>query len=335
MFPGFALLRQISTGGSILCYHGVATAGIGSAGVANVTIDELSDTCAALRRCTEVVPLSTLVNRHARGASTRGLAAITFDDAYKSLDSALPSLVERHGMPVTIFVTTNASAAGSAFWWDRIDDLFERVAQARWRSFEDAIGLPNAFRVGQQPEMGPLRPLRQWLLSEHRGRWPLSAEPFLQELEAETGFRTQQRAMTMPELDLTTRSDLVEIGVHTRTHPVLPLLADDELGDEIATAHAVLRERFARAVPILAAPFGLVDARTVGQARAHGMTVTLGLHGVPLPARAGDGPLPRFAITRGVPRWRLGLHVSGVVQSLRALAGWSPPVYPTLPSATT
>ena len=69
--------------------------------------------------------------------------------------------------------------------------------------------------------------------------------------------------MTFDELDRLGSLPEVEIGVHTQTHAVLPLLPDGEVRKEILGSYHILRERYAvKAVPLLAFPFGLFDGRT-------------------------------------------------------------------------
>src|SRR5579872_4224145 len=133
--------------GAILCYHSLTTAEWPSESTANVPASELEHAIQLVQRIGEIVPLPELVDRHRAGRSTSGLVALTFDDAYATLPLVLPSTV-----PITVFVTTDATDRGARFWWDRIDDLFPRVPAARWRAFEDTIGLPATFRAGQPSE---------------------------------------------------------------------------------------------------------------------------------------------------------------------------------------
>src|SRR5579872_4154872 len=72
----------LSPPGSILCYHSVTTADLPSASVVNVPRAELEAAIALVRTLAEIVPLTVLVERHRARKSTRGLAALTFDDAY-------------------------------------------------------------------------------------------------------------------------------------------------------------------------------------------------------------------------------------------------------------
>jgi len=177
--------------------------------------------------------------------------------------------------------------------------------------------------------------LRQWVLAKHSGRWPQALEPLLTALETEAGTGTRQRSMTFEELADFVALPSVDLGVHTVTHPVLPLLSDAELEREISACHAALRERFADVLPILAVPFGLFDARTVRVASAAGMTASLTLAGATLRRHHSPDDLPRFCISRDETAWKLTLRLANVLDWVRPRRRRGARMYPALPSATT
>lgn len=309
---------------SILCYHGVTSSEAPSAAAMHVPRGELEAAIDTVRSVADIVPLRVLLDRRRTGRSVRGLSALTFDDGYASLLALQPLTV-----PITVFVTTGATERGTAFWWDRIEDLFPRVEPARWREFENALGVPAAFREGQPPEYGPLRPLRQWIMATYRGRWPEHLEEPLAALEHACAFRTPHRAMTWNEITTIARPGVVDIGVHTISHPVLPLLSDAEIVREIAESDRAIREHAGNAaLPVLAIPFALHDARTAALASQAGMHASLtlanrALNGV----RAEASEVPRLSMGRGLKRWKLLLRL--------ILPRSQPRGYPALPSATT
>ena len=169
--------------GAILCLHSVTTRAFPAEGTAHVPLEAFESYVRVSRRFGEIVPLSELVRRHAEGKNTSGLIALTLDDAYGALRTELRAFLEREAVPIAIFVVTQAAATGATYWWDRIDDVFPRVAPDRWRAFERTCGVPEEYRRGQPRSYGPLRPLRQWLLAAYAGRWPARLEPELQGLE--------------------------------------------------------------------------------------------------------------------------------------------------------
>jgi peptidoglycan/xylan/chitin deacetylase (PgdA/CDA1 family) len=321
--------------GAILCFHSVTTPGLPAEGTAHVPLEAFRSYIRVASRLGRFVPLGELVQRHAQGRSTSGLIALTLDDAYASLCSEFRDLVSREALPIAIFVVTRAAAKGATYWWDRIEDLFPRVESARWRALEAACGVPEEYRRGQPRDHGPLRPLRQWLLASYAGRWPDHLEPALAALEREVGHQTRHRSMTFQELADLAAMPGVELGVHTVSHPVLPLLPDEDLAQEVAAGFATLRERFRSVLPILAIPFGLYDERTVRFARSAGMTTCLSLGGGLVDGQLDHQVLPRICINRGETSARLGLRLLGVPDLVRRCLGRPPESYPDLPSATT
>ena len=324
----------LCTRGAILCFHSVTTPALASDGAAHVAVDRFKSFIRIARLVGEVIPLRELVRRHSEGRSTAGLIAVTFDDAYAALLTELKDFIAAQALPVTVFAVTDAAATGAKFWWDRIEDLYPHVSPERWRAFETACGLSDAYRRGQPPEYGPLRPLRQWLLAATAGRWSDDLEPALHTLEQETARQTVHRSMTFHELAMLASLPDVEIGVHTVSHPVLPLLSDEELRREIKGAHDVLRDRFASVLPMLAIPFGLFDQRTIRVASAAGMAASFTLAG-----RVNDvndaSALPRVCVIKDDTPTRLGLRLLGVPDLIHSWSGRALAAYPDLPSATT
>jgi len=327
------IYRRLSSAGSILCFHDVAASGVRSANAAHVPFESFIRILDAARDAGELVALSELVRRHLAGRSTAGLVALTFDDAYAGLRS-IAHLVEHQSVPVSVFAVATAAGAGDRFWWDRVDTVHPHTAPERWRAFEDECGLPEAYRRGQPTSFGTLRPLRQWVLSRFHGLWPNELEPALASLERETGAYCVERSMTFGELAAFAARGPVEIGVHTRSHPVLPLLDDEEFVKEVGGCYDVLRDRFQNVIPVLAIPFGLFDERTVRLARDAGMTASLTLAAETLSRSNGKDWLPRFCISASEQAWKLRVRLSGAAEPWQRLIRPTA-AYPDLPSATT
>lgn len=325
---------SLSSAGSILCFHGISSAPP-TPDSPHVSGTTLRMAIAAARSAGKIISLRELIARHCGGRSTRGLVAITFDDAYSSLLSADAECLRTEAIPLTIFVTTDASRVGGAFWWDRVDELYQHASAERWRAFELECCLPDAFRNGQPSEYGPLRPIRQWILHEYKGRSPTHVNDALAALERDVGVRTAFRAMTYDELARISETPTVELGVHTTSHPVLPLLSDDEIRSEVVSCFDTLRERFHNVVPALAVPFGLFDRRSTRIAGEAGMLASLTLGSRTLRSSRGDQWLPRFCLCAGESAWKLQLRLAGAAERWQRLRYGPAALYPELPSATT
>lgn len=321
--------------GIVVCLHGVWGSDEPSAGIANISTARLEEVFSVLATTTHIVPLADLLDRIEQGRSTYGLSAITFDDAYLSVrDLALPAL-ERHQAPACVFVVSGAAHEGARYWWDRIEDLHPKTRPERWRMLEDDAGLPQEYRDGQPDDLGALRPLRQWILAEYGGRLPGALAEGLSRLEDELGWRTAQRAMTMDELRGLARHELISFGVHTHTHAALAFLPDTEVRQEIDTCHVLLQDEGIPVLPVLAAPFGLVDSRTARIAAEAGMRSTLLVSARSLWGGVVTSAVPRMMMSEPRRGWRLLLNVTGAADVGRTLLGRRSPLAPPLPSATT
>ncbi len=68
------------------------------------------------------------------------------------------------------------------------------------------------------------------------------------------------------------RAEGIRFGAHSRTHPHLPELGDDEVGREVGGSRIDLEERIGVPVATFAYPYGEFDDRAVDAARAAGFT---------------------------------------------------------------
>jgi peptidoglycan/xylan/chitin deacetylase (PgdA/CDA1 family) len=325
--------RLAGTDGAILCFHGLDVDDVPSPSSMHVSHKYLE----AVVDCIgpdRLVPLKAIVARHLAGRRTAGMVAITADDAYASWLGA-ESLLGRLGVPLTLFAVSAALKSGSAFWWDRIEDAAVASTSDRWRQFEADCGLPESYRRGQPVTEGWVRPMRQWILAEHAGRWPSALGAHLVQLEGELGRRTPQRSMTESELYGFLSRTGARVGVHTHSHAALPFLPDDEVIAEVRLSHEMLRQRFPSTLPYLAIPFGLFDGRTVRLASEAGMAASLTLEGYPL-GRALDGGLgvPRLCVVREQGPGLLTLKASRFSR-IRRLRHSVRTSFPVLPSPTT
>ena len=313
------MLRPFARSGAILCYHGIATGQIHSP--VHLTVAELEAAVGVARELGRIVPLSDFVRIHQSGRSTAGLFAITFDDAYLSLQASA-AFLRGEQVPITVFAVSDALDEGRAFWWDRLGAVLERLTPGQTTALCDRWGIPTWFRrQWSGPDFLPGWELRQWVVARYAGRWPAELEDTLRALEQGKDMTTTDRSMTWSELSEFAGGGLVEIGVHTRSHPALPLLPIVEQQQEIGGCYEALRDRFPSTSPILAAPFGFFDGNTISATRASGLRACLGLGDRTLRYGGSTEALPRFCMMHPQSRVRLGPRLSGVFDRIRAWRG--------------
>jgi peptidoglycan/xylan/chitin deacetylase (PgdA/CDA1 family) len=182
------------------------------------------------------------------------------------------------------------------------DDAYLSVLQLG-KPLLDAVGFPATVYAPTAYLDTPERPLRwdgieQWHGGEHeRELLPMSWDQ-LGEL-AEAGW---------------------EIGSHTRTHPHLTQIGDEQLRDELVRSRDEVEARMGRPCTTIAYPYGDHDERVVAAAGAAGYAAA-----GTLPARLhAERPLawPRVGVYHADDERRFRLKVSRPLRRLRASRLW-------------
>jgi peptidoglycan/xylan/chitin deacetylase (PgdA/CDA1 family) len=113
-----------------------------------------------------------------------------------------------------------------------------------------------------------------------------------------------------------------EVGSHTRTHPRLPELTDDELSTELSESRRECEDHLGIPCRSIAYPYGAVDQRVADAVGAAGYSFAAELPGS---FRMPAVPLrwPRVGIYHRDKRWRFQLKTARSMRGLRGTAAWS------------
>lgn len=227
-----------------------------------------------------VVSLRDLLPMLKAGTLAPGTVAITFDDGYAETVSIVQPLLQRGGMAATFYLPTDAVNSPREFWWDELEDLIlisERLPdhlsieingqtldwgaagheEARtdegrrrarqWRAWEDPVPSPRHAlyralwqRCQRLSASGRDRVLRDLRL------WSGGARP----------ARATHRTLTSNEVRELARTQGMDIGAHTVTHPALAALPLWEQRLEIERSKHRLEELTGQPVRTFAYPFG-------------------------------------------------------------------------------
>ncbi|MEZ5211721.1 polysaccharide deacetylase family protein [Gordonia sp. (in: high G+C Gram-positive bacteria)] len=252
--------------------------------------------------------------------------AVTFDDGYAdNLLAALPVL-ERHDIPVTVFVIGDAIGRTRDFWWDALDQAIvssPRLPAELDFPFGDG---PRRFVLGDAPgtaeenrgwraDREPPRNARQLLF---RTLWDLIVvlEPAAQDdavdhllawAECRPARPAERPALTEAQLDTLLAHPLITIGSHTLDHVSLTDLPPEQQGRQIARGRARMEEYTGAPVTRFSYPYGRLNASARRAVAAAG--IELACTSAALPAVRGDDPLalPRLQVTDcdgdGFARW--------------------------------
>lgn len=216
-----------------------------------------------LAREYEVISLGQLVARLLKGEPwpPRSLT-ITVDDGYRDFYEAALPVVERVGVPITVFVTAGCIDGGRTLWWDELHRAV--LTTSRW------------------PEPGMLR--RDIHPDASRQIWPAHDPSSMTQRMAASRALVGILKMVPDEVRRRASADLqsvldapadgeadalmtwaqvkeaaaagVEIGSHTLTHPSLDMISEHQIGPEIEGACHMIEARLGRRPTTFAYPGG-------------------------------------------------------------------------------
>lgn len=292
---GRLILQRLAPGPRILLYHRVARLPSDPQLLA-VTPEHFAQHMELLQKHCVVMPLSELVRVVQQGRASRRMIAITFDDGYAdNLHQALP-LLEKYGMPATVYVASGTLDTPREFWWDELHRLLLLPGRlpavirvlVRGEEIISALGDSAAHSERQWKELSawsvvssddpsPRHALYRQLCRHFKLMRPSERETVLSDLRAQIGVgevgRETHRALTGQELRKLATGD-IEIGGHTVSHSSLGVLSPEEQRAEIQDGNRGLERILGQPITSFSYPFGCrtdFTAETVGVVRHEGL----------------------------------------------------------------
>jgi peptidoglycan/xylan/chitin deacetylase (PgdA/CDA1 family) len=301
----------------ILLYHRVATLRSDPWGLA-VTPGRFDEHLRVLREYASPMRLSELSSALRDGRLPERSVVVTFDDGYlDNLRNAKP-LLERHGVPATVFVASGFIGRRREFWWDELDRLILQPGELPERVQLDVDGKTyswelgetanyteedfrshrgwKAWREGQIPRHQLYTSLYDLLrpLGEGVRRKKLAE---VREWRADVlGLRPWHRPLSVEEIGSLRQGGLVEVGAHTVHHPLLADLPLRRQRREIEESKARLEQILGHPVLSFSYPYGKprdYSAKTVDLVRRAGFACACSTSGEVVRRASDPLQLPR------------------------------------------
>lgn len=274
-----------------------------------------------LRRHFNVVRLSDLVTRLKSGATFDPYSvALTIDDGYADFGEHAYPVFKKYGIPVTLYVVSEFAGGGLWLWWDAIRYLLTNAADGRY----------VLARCWQSPEIQLANGMSRhnaWLqLAEIGGMLsPNQRDTYLVDLQnalsvALPASPTREfAALDWGELR-SLDPDIVNIGAHTRTHPILSRCDSARIVEEVAGSKRVIEEQLGRPVSAFCYPNGGwpdVDDRCISAVREAGFDNAVMACGAMITRNANPYALERMS----APHFRgeFECDVSGIAYIRQAM----------------
>jgi peptidoglycan/xylan/chitin deacetylase (PgdA/CDA1 family) len=306
------LLSRAGASAAILMYHRVAEEEHDPWNLC-VSPERFAEQMAFLQKAADCVDLLDVQGSKLTPRSGRARIAVTFDDGYRdNLTRALPVL-ERYGIPATVFVVSGSIGRSREFWWDALERCLLRPQRLPERLELDVAGMRRRFWLGNSESSDPA-----WRADDESAPGPRESV-FLELWKALVGLDTERqdavlvalmewacihpepaperRPMTSEELAQLAAHPLIRIGCHTVTHRSLPSLPAREKEREIAAARSALEAGTGGPIEVFSYPYGRVDAEAAAIVGRSRFSLACTSRPAPVTPLANRWALPRLQVT--------------------------------------
>ncbi len=304
-FSGLAPLLRSSLGGigAILMLHRVTAAAGKPLGINRhlvIAPEFLDAAIVEMKRLGYLfVTMDEAVERLKVGRKLPRFATVTADDAYRdNLVEALP-ILEKHAVPLTIYVSPGLTNHTSDLWWDVLEDIVTAREEVYMTTPQGRVAVDCTTPARK---IAANRQIHDYLTQD------------LPEEEQRTVFRNLARVagidyerparetlMDWDEIRRISGHPLVTIGAHTVNHRNLRRLGDEKAWYEIVDAARIIELETGRKPRHMAYPYGYASAvgeREIALAAAAGYeTAVTTRHGLLYPGHAAHlHALPRISV---------------------------------------
>jgi peptidoglycan/xylan/chitin deacetylase (PgdA/CDA1 family) len=244
------------------------------------------------------IPLRQLVNGLKEGNIPNRGVVVTFDDGYvDNLECAKP-ILERYGIPATVFVSAGEAGKDRPYWWDELEALLLRSGKLpetlqlkvngdimAWELGETAVyheqdyWKNRGWNIIEKNDPSPRHSIYRSLCQLLRTLPSEEQQKILEDLSTWAGDQPldcdDYLRLAPSEIKSLAKGGLVEIGAHTVTHPVLSLLSYADQKTEIQQNKQMLENILGYPVTSFAYPYGTktdYTIETIAMVRKAGFT---------------------------------------------------------------
>ncbi|MFD2148291.1 polysaccharide deacetylase family protein [Mucilaginibacter antarcticus] len=214
----------------------------------------------------------------------KNAVVITFDDGWKGNVEAVIPIAETFRVPVTIFISTEPVENG-VFWWSYIwPGQQKKIITNPVEYFKN---LPNEERLA-----------------------------VIKQIKEEVTL--QREAMTVSQLQAISKQDMVTIGGHTISHPILSQCSEEQAFVELSESKQTIEKWIGKQINSFAYPNGSYGTREVEILRKLNYDIAYTTQQVPLTKERIKNTLelPRFIVIEKISNAEALCRMLGVWQSV-------------------
>lgn len=264
----------------------------------------------------DVVSLPQLLEQP-EGVGHRQRVAISFDDGWADTYSHAYPLLQKHGVPATVFICPGLMAGeGKVLPEERFARIWQWCVKQGYLKFL----LRDLRTWGLDGEVS----LTRQIWSHRAKRLALNAKLLmLSHLETTYGVPEckERKFLTWDEVKIMRRGD-VSFGSHTLNHSTLTAEQHPSLGEELRRSREMIEFRVQEEIRLIAYPNGAYDARVIEAARQAGYSHCFTTEPGNFSREANPFTIPRIGIDDSVVvNPRSSFHASRARFHLQHLVG--------------
>jgi len=241
--------------------------------------------------------------------------AFTFDDGYADVYEYAFPLMQKHNVPLNLYITTDFPDKKAFLWWYMIDDLFKNNKRITFQYQNNEVVLNST--TDKEKQKG-FKFLRNIILNDYSNYksvfnniisdYALCAEKY-----------AHSETLSWEHIKKMSAHELVCIGNHSISHPVFNRLTQEQIVFEVLTSKQIIENHIQKEVSHFAYPYGGKDE--VGRREFDILKdlnfktcTTTRLSNIFKGHSAFTECLPRIGLAEGMSDEKLINHMSGITQ---------------------
>ncbi len=199
--------------------------------------------------------LPELLEGRFKNLSNKPPVVLTFDDGLKNNAEIVAPILKQFGLKATFFIISDLLDGSSMMWNHEIRCRLELMENEERRIFIDKNSKRQALSITQFIDS---------LKESESAIWKKALQS-LRELNPNPDYTADMllKYRVMSEQDLLDLPDCIEIGSHTCTHPILDVVDDDVLRQEIVESKYALEKILKKPVTTFCYPNGNFNTKIV------------------------------------------------------------------------
>ncbi len=182
--------------------------------------------------------------------------AFTFDDGYAdNYEFAFP-ILKKHGIPSTIYLSTNYPDHEIGPWWCSLEKLLLKNDSLNF----DLEKISYKFKVGTLPDKEEAFSNIRHLLMSGRGENPASRiNEFFSFFNMDPAELAKELMLSWEQIIELSKDPLIDFGAHTINHFPLNKLSQERIRHEVLESQKIIESKIQRKVSHFSYPFGSND----------------------------------------------------------------------------